>query len=272
MKKKSLLIMAFLGIGLGLVKTQAHAEQMILYRAGVTVPASELMDLGDIGAIGGEILEGNPAASARFDYFVPGYSGGVFQVTRGTIRVTYPFTEHATILNGVVRIRDEHGNEDVLSAGDSYLITQGSTILVEVLTPKLQKSFYNYQGASDLPGPMAVFQRGRPVPDEDFLVLDPAALGGRIVEGDPVVSARFDLFQDSLVGGVFQTTQGTFEITMPFTEHGGIHQGVSVIQVGSESPQMLFPGDSYLILKGTSLRWEAQGASVQKTFLNSTLP
>lgn len=121
--------------------------QQIVYDLGHAVPSAELDDLptDDPAALGGEVLEGDPRISARFDLLTATESAGVFQVTRGVLRVYYPFTEHATILTGVVTVTDEAGVSHTYTPGDSYLIAQDSVMLVDVQSDVLQKSFLNYQ-------------------------------------------------------------------------------------------------------------------------------
>src|SRR5439155_8225070 len=84
--------------------------KMIVYRAGEKVPQSELQDLGPPEGLGGMVLEGDPKISARIDYAAGNLLAGVFQATRGTVLIHFPFTEHATILTGEVQLTDEWGN------------------------------------------------------------------------------------------------------------------------------------------------------------------
>ena len=53
----------------------------------------------------------------------------MLQATRGKGRIEFPFTEHATILNGEVELTDQWGNRALLEAGDGCLITQGSVVV-----------------------------------------------------------------------------------------------------------------------------------------------
>lgn len=119
--------------------------EQIVYDVWHPVPQSELDDLptDDPTALGGEVLAGDPRISARIDHQTATASGGVFQVTRGRLRVFYPFTEHATILWGSVTITDEAGVSHTYFPGDSYLIGQGSVVLVDIHSHILQKSFLN---------------------------------------------------------------------------------------------------------------------------------
>ena len=72
-----------------------------------------------------------------------GQLGGIFEVTQGKLRIRFPFTEHATIISGVVKITDESGNTQWYFPGDSYFITQGSVVIWETVTSRVQKSFFN---------------------------------------------------------------------------------------------------------------------------------
>lgn len=116
------------------------------YPLAMSVPASQmtLLDEATIAAIGGSIVAGNPTASIRVDYVDGPVTGGVFEVTRGTVRIVFPFHEHATVLNGVFRSTDvATGMTRLYTPGDSYIIEAGTEVIWEVLTPKMQKSFLN---------------------------------------------------------------------------------------------------------------------------------
>jgi uncharacterized cupin superfamily protein len=78
------------------------------------------------------VLQGSLNLSARIDYAEDAVTAGVFQATRGSARIHFPFTEHATILSGAVTLTDEWGKTAVLEAGDGYFIRQGSVVLWEV--------------------------------------------------------------------------------------------------------------------------------------------
>src|SRR5438309_1338574 len=117
--------------------------KMIVYRAGEKVPESELQDLGPPEGLGGIVLEGDPKISARIDYAAGNLLAGVFQATSGTVLIHFPFTEHATVLEGAVTLTDETGQTATLGRGDSYLIKQDSLIFWHVARPFVQKSFFN---------------------------------------------------------------------------------------------------------------------------------
>jgi uncharacterized cupin superfamily protein len=58
---------------------------------------------------------------ARVDFQDGGMMAGIFEATTGTVRIHFPFTEHATILDGEVTITDEDGRAHTCRPGDSYL-------------------------------------------------------------------------------------------------------------------------------------------------------
>jgi uncharacterized cupin superfamily protein len=116
---------------------------MIVYSTHRPVADTDLIDLGDAAGLGGKILEGNPRISARIDYQRDGVTAGVFQATTGVVEVTFPFTEHATILDGAVTITDADGTEHTYRPGDSYLIEQGAVVRWAVDEERVQKSFFN---------------------------------------------------------------------------------------------------------------------------------
>jgi uncharacterized protein len=160
----------------------AAPPQMIVYRAGEKVPESELFDLGPPEGLGGTVLEGDPKISARIDYAQGNLLAGVFQATRGTVLIHFPFTEHATILTGEVELTDEWGNRAHLGAGDSYFITQGSVILWEVHGDRVQKTFFNRTTEDDPPAaPMIIYKVHDEIAQSDLIDLGPPeGLGGTV--------------------------------------------------------------------------------------------
>jgi uncharacterized cupin superfamily protein len=88
-------------------------------------------------------LEGNVEISARVDFARNGITGGLFKATAGRVRITFPFTEHATILEGEVTITDATGQSHTYKAGDSYLIQQGQVVDWNVKNKYVIKSFFN---------------------------------------------------------------------------------------------------------------------------------
>jgi uncharacterized cupin superfamily protein len=247
----------------------AAAPQMIVYRAGEKVPESQLVDLGPPEGLGGIVLEGDPKISARIDYAEGNLLAGVFQATRGKVLIYFPFTEHATILNGEVDLTDEWGNSARLGAGDSYLITQGTIILWEVRGERVQKTFFNRTTDDDAPAPMVIYKMRDEVAQSELTDLGPPeGLGGTVVSGDPKISARIDYVDGRAAAGVFQATRGEVQIRFPFTEHATVIGGAVTLTDESGQTARLLPGDSYLIKQDSAIFWHVARGFVQKSFFN----
>lgn len=116
---------------------------MIVYSPKGKASEDGFVSLGAPEGLGGQVLEGNPQIFARIDYARGPVAAGLFKATAGKIRITFPFTEHATILEGEVTLTDEAGNSHRYKAGDSYFIRQGQVILWEVKGKQVIKSFFN---------------------------------------------------------------------------------------------------------------------------------
>jgi uncharacterized protein len=247
----------------------ASPPQMIVYRAGERVPESELVDLGPPEGLGGLVLEGDPKISVRVDYAQGNLLAGVFQATRGKVLIYFPFTEHATILNGEVELTDLWGNSAHLGAGDSYFITQGSIILWEVSGDRVQKTFSNRTMENDEPAPMVIYKKGDEVAQSELMDLGPPeGLGGTVLSGDPKISARIDYADGIAAAGVFQATRGDVLIDFPFTEHATVIKGAVTLTDETGQTVTLLPGDSYLIKQDSLIYWHVARSFVQKSFFN----
>lgn len=117
--------------------------------------------------------------------------------------------------------------------------------------------------------PVVVYRRGEAVDGAELTEIGPAILlGGVVLEGDPVLSARLDHQEDGMMAGVFQATTGRVLIHFPFTEHATITYG-EVTLVDETGQSFTFgPGDAYLIRQGSVIDWDVKGERVQKTFFN----
>jgi hypothetical protein len=126
-------------------ETMLVKGQMIVYVPGILVPQEELISLGPPEGLGGVILEGSAELSGRIDYQAGALTAGIFQAKseKLKVRITMPFTEHGTIINGVFRMTDETGQTHVFKPGDSYLLKQGTVVVWDQFSPILQKSFFN---------------------------------------------------------------------------------------------------------------------------------
>ncbi len=122
----------------------AQAGAMIFYSPrGGPVDEADFIWLGPPEGLGGRVLEGDPQIFARVDYSGNGVTAGLFKATTGTLEVTFPFTEHATILQGQVTITDSTGQSHLYKPGDSYFIRQGQVIVWDVKDKQVIKSFFN---------------------------------------------------------------------------------------------------------------------------------
>jgi uncharacterized cupin superfamily protein len=117
---------------------------MVIYKRRDEVGQSELIDLGPPEGLGGTVVSGDPKISARIDHHDGSATGGVFQATRGEVQIRFPFTEHATVIEGAVTLTDDTGQTARLLPGDSYLILQDSAIFGQVARGFVQKSFFNF--------------------------------------------------------------------------------------------------------------------------------
>lgn len=247
--------------------------EMIVYRPGEKVHESQLVDLGAPADLGGTVLEGDPRISARIDYAKGDVLAGVFQATRGKVRIHFPFSEHATILNGEVELTDQWGNNAVLLPGDSYFITQGSIILWDVRAQAVQKTFFNQTQAAGSPAPMVVYKQRQEVPHAELVDLGPPeGLGGTVLYGDPKISARIDYQSGPATAGVFQATRGDVRVHFPFTEHATVIEGSVSLTDSTGRSERLEPGDTYLITQDSSILWQVSKSRVQKSFLNVAEP
>jgi uncharacterized protein len=128
------------------VATRAGAlgpSAMIVYSPNDTVDQATLATLGPPESLGGRVLEGSPVLSARVDYNERGMTAGIFKATTGRIEIVFPFTEHATILEGEVIITDESGQSRTFRKGDSYFMRQGQVVMWEVRGAYVLKAFFN---------------------------------------------------------------------------------------------------------------------------------
>jgi uncharacterized protein len=122
----------------------AAPSGMIVYATrGKPVDEAGFVWLGPPELLGGRVLEGDPRLYARIDHSGNGVTAGLFKATTGKIEVTFPFSEHATILEGQVTITDSTGQSHTFKAGDSYFIRQGQVVIWEVKGKQVIKSFFN---------------------------------------------------------------------------------------------------------------------------------
>ncbi|WP_414479413.1 cupin domain-containing protein [Pseudomonas aeruginosa] len=99
-------------------------------RHGITL--DELDAWGSVADLGSEILEGEVKAFGKMTAGAPTdpVSAAYFGTTAGKFRMTYPFSEQATVVSGEVRLTDEStGQSTLYKAGDSWFVSQGTPVL-----------------------------------------------------------------------------------------------------------------------------------------------
>lgn len=55
--------------------------------------------------------------------------------------MTYPFTEHATVLEGEVELTVSGGKPQRFAPGDSWFVKQGTEVEWKILTPRFVKHY-----------------------------------------------------------------------------------------------------------------------------------
>jgi uncharacterized cupin superfamily protein len=103
-----------------------------------------LDDWGTPEDIGAQSLGPAPRVAGKilFGTLDSPVSGGLYAATRGRYRVTYPFDEHATLLDGQLALTDEaSGRTVVYGPGDSWIIAAGSTIVWDIRSEGVRKSY-----------------------------------------------------------------------------------------------------------------------------------
>ncbi|WP_298286322.1 cupin domain-containing protein [Acidocella sp.] len=103
-----------------------------------------LDDWGTPENIGAVTVEGAVKISGKllFGTLETPVSGGIYAATQGKYRVTYPFHEHATLLDGELAITDEtSGKTVVYGPGDSWIIAKGATVLWHIRSPHIRKTY-----------------------------------------------------------------------------------------------------------------------------------
>jgi uncharacterized cupin superfamily protein len=114
---------------------------------------------------------------------------------------------------------------------------------------------------------LVLYESGVAVPESELAPLNPADFGGT-VEGDVKWSGRIDIFENGIIGGVFQATRGKHAVLYPGALHAAVHVGQVVLtdELGSHA---LNVGDSWLVTKGTYVQFEVKGPIFQASFMGN---
>lgn len=115
----------------------------MMTKIDTTVP--ELDPWGSVTNLGSEVLEGDVQCMGEMVYGAPTdpVSCAYFGVTRGKFRMTYPFNEHAVVVEGSVTLTDENtGTATIYSVGDSWFVEKGTPILWDVTSDRFVKNYF----------------------------------------------------------------------------------------------------------------------------------
>jgi uncharacterized cupin superfamily protein len=115
---------------------------MLAFKLGAATPALDAW--GNPEDIGAQTLDGPMQVSGKlvFGTLETPVSGGFYAASKGRYRVTYPFHEHATLLEGELRLTDTStGISETYGPGDSWIIAKGATIIWHIISPRILKTY-----------------------------------------------------------------------------------------------------------------------------------
>jgi len=102
---------------------------------GITL--DELDSWGSVSDLGSETIGGDVKAYGRMTYGAPTdpISAAYFGASHGKFRMTYPFSEQATLLSGELLLTDEStGVSTRFKPGDSWFVEKGTPVLWDVVS------------------------------------------------------------------------------------------------------------------------------------------
>ena len=113
-----------------------------------SVKQSELEPWGSLEELGATNITGNPEQSGRVDYgsMDTPVIVGVWECTKGSFQITYPWNEMATILEGHITLTDKSGKCVTYSTGDTHFVSKGESINWQIISGKVRKCFFIYTG------------------------------------------------------------------------------------------------------------------------------
>ena len=104
----------------------------------------ELESWGTVADLGSEILEGEGLCFGKMvhcSHDMP-LCCGYFSTVRGKFRMTYPFSEHAVVVEGKVTLTDEaSGEATTYGPGDGWFVEKGTPILWEIHSDRFTKNY-----------------------------------------------------------------------------------------------------------------------------------
>lgn len=122
---------------------------MSITRISTALRKEDMHAIGPVSNLGATVESGTVDAYALGTFGAPTdpVSAGYFGVTQGTFRMTYPFSEQATVVQGSVTLTDvASGTAVTYDVGDSWFVTQGTEVLWEVRSEFFVKHFLAVAG------------------------------------------------------------------------------------------------------------------------------
>lgn len=169
-----------------------------------------------------------------------------------------------------------------LLCGSSWIRGLGVAALVSILSacggsPESESSTPETSAAALEQAPagsgfFAYPQKNR-VDETGFIPMgSPEALGGKVLEGSPVLSGRIDVNEGGMMAGVFKATTGKVLIHFLYNEHATILDGEVTLTDASGETRTFKRGDSYFVRQGQTVLWNVKGRHVIKTIFTYTQP
>lgn len=104
----------------------------------------EFVEIGSVTNLGSTVIAGDPQASIAMVDGAPEdpVACGLFKCTKGQFSMQYPFTEHATVKEGQLKLKNlDTGEEQTYGPGDSWFVSQGSNIEWHILSEYFIKHY-----------------------------------------------------------------------------------------------------------------------------------
>ncbi len=89
-------------------------------------PVPDLQPIGSVSLLGATPTAGDPQVAGAMIYGEPqdAFTCGLFSSTEGSFTMTYPFTEHATVLEGEVELTVAGGERSALRRATAGLLNR----------------------------------------------------------------------------------------------------------------------------------------------------
>ncbi|AWM80294.1 hypothetical protein DKL61_07930 [Gammaproteobacteria bacterium ESL0073] len=118
----------------------------MMLKLNTPITLDQLDSWGTVVDLGSTIVEGDANAYGKFTLGTPDQpsSGGYFGVTKSIFRMTYPFSEQATVVKGQVTLTNEDtGEKWTFKEGDSWIVEKGTKVLWQVDTDYFIKHYFS---------------------------------------------------------------------------------------------------------------------------------